>query len=126
VPPLGRCHSLAMIGSSANGTLARKLRLTPTDAEIRLWSRLRRRQLEGFRFRRQHPLGPYVVDFFCAAAKLIIEVDGGQHAEDGEARTNWLEARGYCIIRFWNNDVLANTEGVLSTILDALRTDPPP
>jgi predicted ATPase len=63
--------------------LARKLRLTPSDAEIRLWSRLRRRQLDGFRFRRQHPLGPYVVDFFCAATKLVIEVDGGQHAEDG-------------------------------------------
>jgi very-short-patch-repair endonuclease len=98
----------------------------PTDAEIRLWSRLRRKQLEGFRFRRQHPLGPYVVDFFCAATRLIVEVDGGQHAEDGEARTNWLEARGYRIIRFWNNDVLANTEGVLSTILDALRAAPLP
>jgi very-short-patch-repair endonuclease len=115
-----------MTDPSANGTLARRLRLTPTDAEIRLWSRLRRKQLEGFRFRRQHPLGPYVVDFFCAAAKLIVEVDGGQHAEDEEARTNWLEARGYRVIRFWNNDVLANTEGVLSTILDALRADPPP
>jgi very-short-patch-repair endonuclease len=92
----------------------------------RLWSRLRRKQLEGFRFRRQHPLGPYVVDFFCAEAKLIVEVDGGQHADDGEARTRWLEARGYRIVRFWNNDVLANTEGVLGKILDALRADPPP
>jgi very-short-patch-repair endonuclease len=106
--------------------LARKLRLMPTDAEIRLWSRLRRKQLEGFRFRRQHPLGPYVVDFFCPAAKLAIEVDGGQHADDGEARTRWLEARGYRVIRFWNNDVLANTEGALHMILDALRADPPP
>jgi len=78
--------------------LARKLRRTPTDAEIRLWSRLRRKQLEGFRFRRQHPLGPYVVDFFCAAAKLIVEVDGGQHANDGDARTRWLAARGYRVI----------------------------
>jgi len=102
--------------------LARKLRRTPTDAEIRLWSRLRRKQLAGFRFRRQHPpLGPYVVDFFCAAAKLIVEVDGGQHANDGDARTRWLEARGYRVIRFWNNEVLANTEGVLSTILGTLR-----
>jgi very-short-patch-repair endonuclease len=112
--------------SDPKGALARRLRLTPTDAEIRLWSRLRRKQLEGYRFRRQHPLGPYVVDFFCATAKLIVEVDGGQHAEDGEARTNWLEARGYRVIRFWNNDVLANTEGVLHMILDALRADPPP
>ena len=101
--------------------LARKLRRTPTDAEMRLWSRLRRKQLEGFRFRRQHPLGPFVVDFFCAAAKLIVEVDGGQHANDGDARTRWLEARGYRVIRFWNNAVLANTEGVLSTILGTLR-----
>jgi len=92
----------------------------------RLWSRLRRKQLEGFRFRHQHPLGPYIVDFFCAEAKLIVEVDGGQHADDGEARTRWLEARGYRIVRLWNNDVLANTEGVLGKILDALRADPPP
>src|SRR5260221_14673297 len=61
---------------------ARALRTTPTDAEIRLWSRLRRKQLEGFRFRRQQPIGPYIVDFLCPAAKLVIEVDGGQHATD--------------------------------------------
>jgi very-short-patch-repair endonuclease len=104
-------------------SLACNLRLTPTDAEIRLWSRLRRKQLEGFRFRRQHPIGPYVVDFFCAEAKLIVEVDGGQHADDSVTRTRWLEARSYRVMRFWNNDVLANTEGVLATILDALRAD---
>jgi very-short-patch-repair endonuclease len=103
--------------------LARKLRTIPTDAEIRLWSRLRRKQLEGFRFRRQHPMGPYVVDFFCPEAKLVVEADGGQHADsDSDAiRTRWLEARGYRVIRFWNNDVLSNTEGVLLAILDALR-----
>src|SRR5260221_9844620 len=75
-----------MTPSPVTVPLARKLRLTPTDAEIRLWSRLRRKQLKGFRFRRQHPFGPYVVDFFCAEAKLIVEVDGGQHADEGEAR----------------------------------------
>ncbi len=104
-------------------SLARRLRTVPTDAEIRLWSRLRRKQLEGFRFRRQHPMGRYVVDFFCPDARLIVEVDGGQHAESASdvVRTRWLEAQGYRVIRFWNNDVLANTEGVLLSILDALR-----
>jgi len=103
--------------------LARRLRTIPTDAEIRLWSRLRRKQLEGFRFRRQHPIGPYVIDFFCPDAKLIVEVDGGQHAESASdvLRTRWLVAQGYRVIRFWNNDVLGNTEGVLLSILDALR-----
>jgi very-short-patch-repair endonuclease len=107
--------------------IARKLRTNPTDAEVRMWSRLRRKQLNGFRFRRQQPMGPYVVDFFCAEAKLIVEVDGGQHAEStaDAARTDWLEARGYLVIRFWNNDVLANTEGVLLRILEALRAGPP-
>jgi very-short-patch-repair endonuclease len=73
-------------------------------------------------------MGPYVIDFFCPEAKLIIEVDGGQHAESttDEPRTRWLETRGYRVIRFWNNDVLANTEGVLVMILEALRADPPP
>jgi very-short-patch-repair endonuclease len=105
-------------------TFARALRLTPTDAEMRLWSRLRRKQLEGFRFRRQHSIGPDVADFFCAEAKLIIEVDGGQHADDSDTRTNWFETRGYRVIRFWNNDVLTNTEGVLLSILDMLRQPP--
>ena len=73
--------------------LARRLRASPTDAEIRLWSRLRHKQLAGFRFRRQHPLGNYVVDFFCAEAKLIIEVDGGQHAEESDTSTLARSAR---------------------------------
>jgi len=100
--------------------LARKLRQTPTDAELRLWSRLRRKQLDGYRFRRQQPFGSYVVDFFCPEANLIIEVDGGQHADDTGERTRWLTARGYRVIRFWNNDVFANTEGVLLKIREAL------
>jgi very-short-patch-repair endonuclease len=72
-------------------------------------------------------MGAYVVDFFCAEAKLVVEVDGGQHAESAsdDVRTSWLEARGYRVVRFWNNDVLANTEGVLLAILDALRASPP-
>ena len=107
--------------------LARRLRSTPTDAEIRLWSRLRRKQLRGFRFRRQHPVGPYVVDFFCPEAKLIVEVDGGQHADSARdaVRTRWLEARGYCVLRFWDNDVLANTDRVVASILDTLGRPTP-
>jgi len=107
--------------------LARRLRTTPTDAEIRLWSLLRRKQLAGFRFRRQHPTGPYIVDFFCPDARLIAEVDRGQRAESATdaKRARWLEARGYRFIRFWNNEVLANTEGVLLSILGALRACPP-
>lgn len=103
---------------------ARTLRTMPTDAEIRLWSRLRRKQLYGFRFRRQQPVGPYIVDFFCPAAKLVIEVDGGQHAvreNEDASRTRWLEERGYRVLRFWNNEVLANTDGVIWAILESLR-----
>ena len=103
---------------------ARQLRSTPTDAERRLWSSLRRKQLDQFRFRRQQPIGAFVVDFFCAQAKLIVEVDGGQHAEQhlqDAARTRWLEERGYRVLRFWNNEILGNTEGVVLAILEALR-----
>jgi very-short-patch-repair endonuclease len=98
------------------------LRVRATQAEIRLWSRLRRKEIDGFRFRRQQPIGAYIVDFFCPEARLIIEVDGGQHGEDNErdaARTEWLERSGYRVMRFWNNDVLARTDDVLATILDA-------
>jgi very-short-patch-repair endonuclease len=100
------------------------LRKDATEAEVRLWSRLRRKQLDGFRFRRQQPIGNYVVDFFCADARLVVEVDGGQHGEHSArdaARTGWLERRGYRVIRFWNSDVLARTDDVLATILAALN-----
>ena len=108
---------------------ARELRGNPTDAEKRLWWHLRSKQLDGFRFRRQQPIGPFIVDFFCPAAKLVIEVDGGQHDSDFERdgkRTDWLEARGYRVLRYWNNDVLENIEGVVITILEALRAAAPP
>ncbi len=104
---------------------ARRLRANLTEAERRLWSRLRRNQLDGQHFRRQEPVGPYTVDFLCDAAGLIVEVDGSQHAaqRDRDAeRTEYLEARGYRVIRFWNNEVLGNTEGVLEAIRAELRS----
>jgi very-short-patch-repair endonuclease len=105
------------------------LRKNRTEAELRLWQSLRRRQLNGSRFRQQVPLGRYVVDFLCVKSRLIIEIDGGQHAEDTESdeeRTVWLASRGFRVIRFWNNDVLENIEGVLAVILRELEASPPP
>ena len=99
--------------------IARILRRDKTQAEARLWSHLRNRQMEGAKFRFQSPVGPYVADFLCVETRLIVELDGGQHGlqiEKDAARTKALEAAGYTVIRFWNNDVLANTEGVLETI----------
>ncbi len=103
---------------------AKQLRKRPTEAETKLWNRLRRKQLDGLRFRRQAPIGPYIVDFFCPTAKLVVELDGGQHATQeayDERRTQWLEARGYQVRRFWNNDVLENIEGVLGEIQRSVR-----
>jgi very-short-patch-repair endonuclease len=101
---------------------ARYLRGHPTEAERRLWTVLRRRQL-GFRFRRQVPIRPFVADFVCLSERLIIEVDGGQHAArtaSDQARTRWLEAQGLRVLRFWNSDVLENTTGVVQVIFQAL------
>jgi very-short-patch-repair endonuclease len=102
---------------------AREMRRNATEAERRRWVRIRDKQLDGFRFRRQQPMGPYIVDFFCPEASLIIEVDGGQHSDNAEqdaTRTRWLVARGYHVLRFWNNDVLGNIDGVLETIRNSL------
>jgi very-short-patch-repair endonuclease len=104
-------------------SVARRLRRNATDTERRLWSHLRRRQLDGHRFRRQVPIGPYVVDFACLERRLLIEVDGGRHeaAVDSDAsRTAWLKGRGYRVLRFWNNDVLENADGVLERNRDVL------
>ncbi|MEQ1550337.1 DUF559 domain-containing protein [Sphingorhabdus sp.] len=98
---------------------ARRLRRDMTEAEKRLWKYLRGRQLEGAKFRRQKPVENRIADFLCVEAKLIVELDGGQHGEQIEAdaeRTRQLEAAGYTVLRLWNNDVLANTEGVLHQI----------
>jgi very-short-patch-repair endonuclease len=103
---------------------ARELRTNMTDAEKRLWWLVRNRQLDGHKFRRQHPIGIFVADFVCIERRLIIELDGGQHADsaDDARRTAWLEDHGWRVIRFWNNDVLTGTEGVLEVILQALRS----
>ena len=106
-----------------SATRARELRRQLTDAERRLWNRLRRNQLDGHHFRRQRPIGPFIVDFVCMAKCLIVEVDGGQHADrakEDASRTAYLEKKGYRVLRFWNNDVLVNAEGVLEVIRSAL------
>ena len=106
---------------------AQRLRANATDAEKLLWRHLSRRQLGGFKFSRQMPVGPFICDFMCREAKLVVEVDGGQHdarAAADAVRTGLIEAEGYRVIRFWNHDVLANVDGVLQAILQALRTIP--
>lgn len=108
---------------------ARKLRNNATDAEMRLWRSLSRRQLGGYKFSRQIPVAGFVCDFMCREARLIIEVDGGQHgicSSRDQKRTQALEAEGFRVIRFWNNEVLGNTEGVLARILETLTACPPP
>ena len=111
---------------------ARSLRQRSTDAERKLWSRLRDHRLMGFKFKRQAPRGRYVVDFLCVEAQLVIEVDGSQHAEKrSEAdrrRTAALEREGLTVLRFWNIDVLKNLDGVLTLITEALSrcTSPSP
>lgn len=110
---------------------SRQLRRRSTDVERLLWSKLRDRQLAGAKFRRQHPIGPYIVDFLCLEQHLVVELDGGQHARrwrQDAKRDQWLESRGYRVLRFWNNDAMRNVEGVLdriSRVLDG-NTDSEP
>jgi very-short-patch-repair endonuclease len=111
--------------SAFRRSAAKRLRETSTAAEDLLWRRLRRFPVSGTHFRRHMPIGPYVADFACMAARLIIEVDGSQHGHDDilkrdEARTRWLEAEGYRVMRFWNNDLTANMDGVLEAIYAAI------
>jgi very-short-patch-repair endonuclease len=106
---------------------ARRLRRNATIAEQRLWYRLRSRSLYGMKFVRQEPIGPYIADFVCRKHRLIIEVDGGQHCENVRdvVRDRWLREHGYCVLRFWNNDVIRNIDGVLETIASAFPNDGP-
>jgi len=107
---------------------ARRLRSNSTNAELRLWNRLRSRVIDGDKFVRQEPIGPYVVDFVCRECRLVIEVDGGQHADNerDRVRDRWLNEHNYRVLRFWNNDVIGNTSGVLEVIAASLQTESPP
>ena len=100
---------------------ARALRAAQTEVERRLWQRLRNRQLNGAKFRRQHPIGPYIADFFCLDARLVIELDGSQHGEESTLRTDrrrteYLANECYRVLRFWNEEVMSNIDGVLEEI----------
>ena len=130
LPPLGEgwdggereANTVEQQASIAAGRNAVTLRSGMTDAERRLWSRLRGEQL-GVKFRRQHPLGSYVLDFACLSCKLVVEVDGSQHLDQvsyDARRTAWLESRGYVVLRFWANEVLSETDGVVGRIFEVL------
>ena len=108
---------------------SRELRTNATPAERALWQRIRNRQIDGVRFNRQVPIGPFICDFAARQAKLVIELDGGQHAvrtAADERRTDFLQGHGYRVLRFWNNDVLEQMDGVLTVIAGALKDRPSP
>jgi len=125
LPPSLATRGKVGMGVRQQVAIARKLRSASTDVERKLWQKIRERQIEEFRFRRQRPIGNFVVDFVCLEAKLIVELDGGQHAEPAkvaadETRTKFLESLGYRMLRFWNNEVLENMQGVLEHIREML------
>src|SRR5882672_6082636 len=108
---------------------ARRLRRNLTDAEKRIWNRIRSRSLNGHKFVRQEPIGPYIVDFVCRERRVVLEIDGSQHAENPRdvERDKWLRDHGYWVLRFWNNSVIENINGVLGRIAELLefRSCPP-
>ncbi len=108
-------------------SLARTLRKNQTDAEKLLWRTLRDRQLEGLKFRRQRLIGKYVVDFVCIEEKIIIESDGSQHyrSEEDLVRDAFLSGKGYTVLRFWNNEILKNIDGVIQKILEVVHVPSP-
>ena len=112
-----------LISKARLNHLAKNLRRNQTQAELNLWWALRSRQIEGAKFKRQHPIGPYIVDFICFDAKLVVEVDGSQHAlrvDEDAIRTHFLESKVLTVVRFTNLDVLNNMEGVVFTITERL------
>ena len=103
---------------------AKDMRSTPTDAESWLWRHLRAGHLQGFKFKRQQPMRNCIVDFVCFEARLVVELDGGQHAQhlvQDEVRTQWLQSQGFKVLRFWNDEALCDVQGVLEEILRALQ-----
>ncbi len=127
--PLSHRERDRVRGSDPHSKRARLLRRQSTDAEKFLWHYLRDRRLGGFKFRRQVPIEPYIVDFLCLESRLIIEVDGGQHDEQQQydlQRTGYLANKGYRVIRFWNNQVLNDTDEVLEKIRTVLIDTPSP
>jgi len=110
-----------------NVRLARRLRKTMTDTERFVWQRLRSRGFAGFKFRRQMPIGRYIVDFVCLQRRLIVELDGGQHVEQAEydaERTSWLESQGFVVLRFWNHEALEEWETIEQVIWERLQDRP--
>jgi very-short-patch-repair endonuclease len=117
--------------SGINRFRAKSMRSEMTDAEAALWKQLRAHRLKGLSFRRQAPMGSFIVDFVCHEHRLIIELDGGQHANERQARNDrmrqtWLNAKGYRILRFWNSDVLRHRQSVLATITETIAQSAPP
>ena len=108
---------------------AKGMRHQPTKAEAVIWTALRGARLQGFKFKRQQPIGVYIVDFVCFEHSLIIEIDGGQHGDEvpkDQARSNWLQDQGFTVLRFWNNEVIERKDDVLESIIRALREYPSP
>jgi very-short-patch-repair endonuclease len=118
-----------MHGTQSQIFRARKLRREQTDVERLLWFRLRKKQINGVKFRRQDPIGPYIVDFVTYDKNVIIELDGGQHNDDehkkrDSVRTDYLRQKGYIVLRFWNNEILENLDGVLEKIHEVVAPTP--
>jgi very-short-patch-repair endonuclease len=113
--------------TSDKHVIAKVLRRNLTDTEKAIWKHLRAKQMEGYKFRRQEPIGSYIVDFVCHEKRIVIEVDGGQHSIERQRdheRDQWLKEQGYEVLRFWNNEVLTNIEGVLEVIRYCLNHPP--
>ena len=108
---------------------AKAMRHQPTNAEAIIWTALRGARLQGCKFKRQQPIGVYIVDFVCFEHTLIIEIDGGQHGDEvskDQARSDWLQSQGFRVMRFWNNEVIERKDDVLESIIRALREYPSP